>query len=147
MLKQPPMRKPVNHYIPLDTTDPFSHRSHPAFIASEKLQKTIARVIDAQAVPNELDELQEPLADLILEIIEISAGGMSLVGWRRRYENAMKMCQLARHALPPLVRANAMSAAESLEIAHGIDAVAGALTDQLLALCPPEAEHEAQAEE
>jgi hypothetical protein len=97
-------------------------------------------------VHHELDALQEPIADLSLEIIELSGGGMSLVGWRRRYDNAMAMCQLAKNALPPLVRANAMSAAQSLAIARGIDDIAAELTNHLLALQPPEHDHEAQAE-
>ena len=141
------MRKTNSPYVPLDVSQLFPHRVNPAFVAVDELHEFIASVLESQKPEKEhdLDPLQEPLAELSEEIVELSSGGMSLRGWRRRYDAALRLCNKARLSLPPLLMAQAMSAAQAVKIGTGIDAIETELETQWIALQPPELDHEDEA--
>jgi hypothetical protein len=141
------MRKTNNPYVPLDMSELFPHRTNPAFVAVDDLHAFIGSVLESQdkAHQNDLDALQEPLAELSEEIIELSSGGMSLRSWRRRYEAALRLCDKARLAISSLTTAQALSGEQAATIVAGIDAIQQALDKQWIALQPPELDHEDEA--
>jgi hypothetical protein len=147
VLKQPGMRKANNPYIPLDLSRLFPHRASPVYAAVAELHEFIAGVIDAQAKgqENDLDPLQEPLAELSEQIVELTSGGMSLRRWRRRYEAALRVCNKARLALPALMTAQAMSLAQAQKIRAGIATIENLLESQWRAMQLPEPDHEDEA--
>lgn len=118
--------------LPHDLARLFPHRVDPAFLALDELHGYIVAVIAEQSVENELDELQEPLAELSEEIIEIASGDISLDRWRKHFNAALLLCRRAKESLPSLVRVSAMSAAQSLKIAAGIDLIIERLTTHWL---------------
>lgn len=139
------MRKTNNPYVPLDVSQLFPHRANPAFIAVDELHAFIASVLESQEKEHDLDPLQEPLAELSEEIIELSSGGMTLRSWRRRYEAAMRLCTKAKLSIPSLLTAQAMSGAQAVKIGSGIDAIERLLETQWIALQPPELDHGQEA--
>jgi hypothetical protein len=141
------MRKTNNPYIPLDTTELFPYRTNPAFLAVEELHASIFSVIQAQDKDHEddLDVLQEPLAELSEEIIELSSGGMSLRAWGRRYESAQRLCSRARGAVASLLTAQVISAAQAAKLVAGIDTINNRLDEHWNALQPHEPDHEDEA--
>jgi hypothetical protein len=136
------MRKTNNPYIPLDVSQLFPHRDYAPFIAVDELQSFIGGMIQSQTKEHHLDALQEPLAELSEEIIELSSGGMSLRTWRRRYESARRLCNKARLSIPSLLGEKALSAGQASWIVESIDAIEKLLGKHWLAVQPPELDHE-----
>ncbi len=140
------MRKQANPYIPLNESDLHPHRSDPAYLALDELNGFVREVLTAQRRPHDLGELQGPLAELAEELVELASGGMTLRAYRRRCDAALRACREAKSSLPQLVKAQAMSAAQSLEIARQLDEIIARVTKQWIAVQPEEPDDEAASQ-
>jgi hypothetical protein len=104
--------------------DPDRHHQHPAFTAWMSLNDFVAEVLLTQGPTHEhdLDELQEPLAELLETIIFIDDD----IGHDERRaltRTARRLLRRARASLPSLVTAHGMSAEQARTINERIDAV------------------------
>jgi hypothetical protein len=115
--------------VPFNMTELFPHRSLPAFRAFEDLQRIIIDAIASQpsTQQHDLDELQEPLAEVAECIIEIASGGMSLRAWYERFELALRSCLLAKASLAGLVLLRALTDEQAGQIRRGIERISDLL--------------------
>ena len=120
----------------------FPHREFPPHVALDRVRALIEQVLRRHPVPPPgFAALLTPLVDIGLRLESAAAGTLTLSRWYRRIAVSVRRCHQAKLQLAALVRAGAMTAAESQAIAVAVDTMIDRLHEAIgRAGLPDEAE-------